>query len=58
MAVALFNLFADSVDEPVITLDREYTNIRFINCEGRIEGNKVILHTPIYSNTLAAFEVW
>lgn len=58
MAVALFNFFADSIDEPIITLDREYSNIRFINCSGRLENDRVILNNPIYSNTLAAFEVW
>ena len=58
MSVALFNFFADSVDEPVITLDKEYSNIRFINCDGRLEGDRVILDKPIYAYTLAAFEVW
>ncbi len=58
MAVALFNFFADSVDEPVIKLDKKYTNIRFINCNGKLEGDTVTLSSPIYAYTFAAFEVW
>ena len=58
MAVALFNFFADSIDEPIIELDREYSYIRFINCDGRLDKDKVIINNPIYSNTFAAFEVW
>lgn len=58
MAVALFNLFADAVDEPVIKLDREYRSIRFLNCSGQLEGDTVVLDQPIHAYTLAAFEVW
>ena len=58
MAVALFNFFADSIDEPVIYLDREYSNIRFVNCSGRLEEDRVILDSPVYSSTLVAFEVY
>ncbi len=58
MAVALFNFFADSVDEPVIRLDRAYANIRFLGCSGKLEGDTVVLDAPIYAYTFAAFEVW
>ena len=58
MAVALINLFADAVDEPVIKLDREYRSIRFLNCSGQLEGDTVVLDQPIHAYTLAAFEVW
>ena len=56
-AVALFNVFADSVDDGVITLDKEYSSIRFINCSGRLEGDKVILYSSIPAYSFAAFEV-
>jgi hypothetical protein len=56
-AVALFNVFADSVDDGVITLDKEYSSIRFINCSGRLEGDKVILDSSIPAYSFAAFEV-
>ena len=50
--IALLSLLGFSV------LDKEYSNIRFINCDGRLEGDRVILDKPIYAYTLAAFEVW
>lgn len=58
MAVALFNFFADSVDEPIIKLDKQYKNIRFINCNGELNGDTVSLNSPLYAYTFAAFEVW
>ncbi len=58
MAVALFNFFADSVDEPVIRLDRAYANIRFLGCSGKLKGDAVVLDAPLYAYTFAAFEVW
>ena len=57
MAVALFNFFADSVDEPVIKLDKEYSKIRFINCNGKLKGDTVTLDSPIHAYTFVAFEV-
>lgn len=56
LAVGLWNIFADPVYEPVITLDRKYSNIQFINCTGRLEGDKVWL-SPISAFTFAGFEV-
>jgi len=43
MAIAMFNCFADSVLTPVIELDKEYTEIQYINCNGNMEGDKVYL---------------
>ena len=58
MAVGLFNCYADSVLDPVVTLDREYSRVRFIgNMQGRIEGNKVILDRDIPAFEFTAFEV-
>jgi hypothetical protein len=40
----------------VITLDKQYKSIRFVNCAGRLEGDKVYIeHIPPYG--FAAFEV-
>ena len=56
LAVGLWNFFADLIDAPVIELDREYRQIRFLNCEGKMEGKRVTLSTlPAYG--FAAFEV-
>ena len=43
LAVGLWNIFADSVQTPVVTLDKAYEEIQFINCTGKLEGNQVIL---------------
>lgn len=43
MAVGLWNAFADYISEPAVELDREYKRIHFINCDGRLEGNRVYL---------------
>jgi hypothetical protein len=56
MSVLLLNVHLDSIDEPVIVLDKDYSDIKFVNCNGRIEGNKVYL-SPIQSYGMAAFEV-
>lgn len=56
MSVALANVHLDDVYDPVITLDTSYKNIRFINCTGTLEGDKVYIdHIPPYG--FAAFEV-
>ena len=56
MAVGLFNLFADSVLSPVVELDSEYSGIKFLNTNGKLEGNKVYLNDiPPFS--FAGFEV-
>lgn len=56
LAVGLWNFFADSVDEPKITLDREYKNIRFSGCSGKMHGKEVIL-SELGAFSFAAFEV-
>ncbi len=56
MAVALANVFIDDVLEPIIQLDRKYSEIRFVNCSGRLDGDKVYL-SDITPYGFAAFEV-
>ena len=57
MTVALFNFFADSVEEPIINLNGEYSSIRFIGCDGHLNKNTVTLSSPISAYTFVAFEV-
>lgn len=57
MAVGLWNIYADAVYEPVITLSGDYKNIRFVNCQGKLEGNRVML-SQINAFTFAGFEVY
>jgi hypothetical protein len=56
MSVLLLNVHLDSIDDPVIELDKEYKEIRLVNCKGKIEGNKVYL-SDIQGYGMAAFEV-
>ena len=56
MSVLLLNIHLDSIDEPVVELDREYSEIKCINCTGGIDGNKVYL-SGIEGYGMAAFEV-
>ena len=55
MSVALCNVFPDDVLAPCIQLDRAYTEIEFVNCEGRLEGDRVIL-SDLAPYGFAAFE--
>lgn len=41
--VGLWNYFADDIDLPVIELGDSYANARFLNCDGKLENNKVTL---------------
>ena len=56
MAVGMWNIFADSVLNPVVELDGEYSEAEFINCTGKIDGNKVIL-SEIAPFGFAGFDV-
>lgn len=55
-AVGLWNFSADPVLKPRIVLDRNYSKLTCINCEGVLEGNQVCL-SKLYSNEFAGFAV-
>ena len=56
MAVALANVWLDDIFSPEIRLDKDYTEIRFINCTGTLCGDRVTLSDiPPYG--FSAFEV-
>lgn len=56
-AVGLWNIYPDEIFTPVVELDREYKNIKFINADGSVEGNKVIFDSNIPAYGFAGFEV-
>lgn len=56
MAVFLGNFFEDEINGLEITLDKEYDDIKFINCSGKLVGDKVIID-KISPFKCAAFEV-
>ena len=57
MSVAMLNIFDDDILQPVITLDKAYCGIRFVNCTGTLESNTVRLET-MAPYSFAAFEVF
>lgn len=56
MSVALANISLDDAINPKIELDKSYSEIRFINCSGRLEGDAVYL-SDITPYGFCAFEV-
>ena len=56
MAVGLWNLCRDKIRQPKIILDKDYSSIEFINCEGTLDGNVVTLST-VYAYEFAGFSV-
>ena len=56
MSVLLLNIFMDSIDQPMLQLDKEYKSIRGLNCKATLKGDKVIL-SGIEPYGMAAFEV-
>ena len=57
LSVALINPFYDSVLDPVVKLDKAYSSVRFLGCEGELCGNEVRLSAPIGAFSQAFFEV-
>ena len=57
MSVILANCFADIVLEPVIELDKCYSEAEFVNCEGKLEGNILKLSEPINAFTFVAIKL-
>ena len=55
-SVLLLNVSVDDVLSPTIRLDRAYTDVRFVGCDGRLEGDTVYL-SDISPYGKAAFEV-
>ena len=56
MAVEMINIHIDEATTPEVTLDREYSSIRFVSGSGRLSGNKVLIDDiPPYG--FVAFEV-
>ena len=57
MAVGLWNIYPDEVIDPVIMLDKKYESIEFYNCNGRLEGERVVLDRDIAPYDFAIFTV-
>lgn len=56
LAVGIWNFYADTALEPVVELGKDYSDIKFINCEGQLNGKKVYLNN-ISPFAFVGFEV-
>jgi hypothetical protein len=57
LAIGLWNHFIDPILKPIIELGESYTSARFVNCNGKLVGNKVILDAPMGAFTFAFIEL-
>ncbi len=58
LAVGLWNYFEDKITKPVIYLHKTYKNIRFLNCDGVLEGDRITLTSGLGAYDFAFAEVW
>jgi len=49
MAIGMWNYCADKIYQPEIELREGYSSAEFINCEGKVEGNKVVIDSIIHA---------
>ena len=57
LAVGLWNNFADAILKPVVELGESYKKARFINCEGQLLDNKIVLNKPLGAYTFCFIEL-
>jgi len=57
LTVGLWNLFEDTVDNAKIKITKSFKSATFINCEGHIENDTIILDTPLHPYKFAAFVI-
>ncbi|GBF76507.1 hypothetical protein PA598K_04982 [Paenibacillus sp. 598K] len=57
MAVGLWNFFPDRIQQPVIELADDYTEIEFLHCTGTLSGRIVQLDSPLHAFEYCAFSV-
>lgn len=57
LALGLFNVFADGIYDCEIELGEYYSDIKFVNCDGELIGNRVKIKGEIPPYSFAAFEL-
>lgn len=58
LAIGLWNHFADETMQSVIELGKAYKKAEFVNCAGRLEGDKIVLTSPIGAYGFGFIEVF
>ena len=56
LAIGCWNLFEDYIDNLTIVLDKEYENVRFVNCEGSINGKTITIKSRVYPYEFVGIE--
>lgn len=57
LAFGVWNLFEDKVKGLKIKLNCQFECVRFVNCEGHIEGDCAVLDTTLYPYEFAGIEI-
>ena len=58
MSVGLWNLFEDMAENVRVKIGTDkYKDVEFVNCTGYLEGDAVIIESPIIPYTFAGFSV-
>ncbi|MBE5731423.1 MAG: hypothetical protein E7353_00180 [Clostridiales bacterium] len=58
LKVGVFNCYPDEIINPEIILDKEYSEIKFLNSSGKIVNDKVVLDNDIPPFKYVCFEVF
>ncbi len=56
-AVGVWNIFEDAVDDAVFEVQCEFSEARFVNCEGHTDGKRVFIDSIIQPFAFAGFEL-
>ena len=57
LAIGLWNNFADAILKPVVELGESYKHARFVNCEGKLADNKIVLSKPLGAYSFCFIEL-
>lgn len=57
LAMGVWNFFDDKIKNLRIKINVPFKDVRFVNCEGHIEGDCAILDTTLYSYEFAGVEI-
>lgn len=57
LALGVWNLFEDKVKNLKIKINVPFKDVRFVNCEGHVEGDYAILDTTLYPYEFAGIEI-
>ena len=57
LAIGLWNNFPDAILRPTVELGESYSRARFVNCEGRLSGNRLILDKPLGAYSFCFIEL-